>query len=49
MSSPSHPEHDAPGAGKGRHHDAFISYSTHDKPVADAVVARMEQAGSAAG
>lgn len=34
------------GAGAGRHHhDAFVSYSTSDKPVADAVVARLEQAG----
>lgn len=26
-------------------HDVFVSYSTHDKPVADAIVARLEQAG----
>ena len=26
-------------------HDVFVSYSQHDKPVADAVVARLEQAG----
>lgn len=39
--------HDPDGtAGAGRHHhDAFVSYSSLDKPVADAVVARLEQAG----
>lgn len=26
-------------------HDVFVSYSTHDKPVADAIVSRLEQAG----
>ena len=26
-------------------HHVFVSYSQHDKPVADAVVARLEQAG----
>jgi hypothetical protein len=29
----------------GPAHDVFVSYSSHDKPVADAVVARLEQAG----
>jgi hypothetical protein len=32
----------APGVPK---HDAFVSYSTADKPVADAIVSRLEQAG----
>jgi TIR domain/Septum formation len=26
-------------------HDVFVSYSTHDKPTADAIVSRLEQAG----
>lgn len=26
-------------------HDVFVSYSTHDKPAADAIVSRLEQAG----
>jgi len=29
----------------GPAHDVFVSYSSHDKPIADAVVARLEQAG----
>ena len=35
---------DVEGAGQPAH-DVFVSYSTNDKPVADAIVSRLEQAG----
>ncbi len=35
---------DAEAVGKPAH-DVFVSYSTNDKPVADAIVSRLEQAG----
>jgi hypothetical protein len=35
-----------PGSQRGQPtHDVFVSYSTPDKPVADAIVSRLEQAG----
>ena len=41
---PSPPGRDREGAGQPAH-DVFVSYSTNDKPVADAIVSRLEQAG----
>jgi hypothetical protein len=41
---PSSPGRDRDGTGQPAH-DVFVSYSTHDKPIADAIVSRLEQAG----
>jgi hypothetical protein len=53
MTGTAEPLHTEPQPSTGDHprqsrqpaHDLFVSYATHDKPVADAIVVRLEQAG----